>query len=96
MPEPTVSDRTDSPAVALGPTSLVLGALSAVGAWVPALAFVTLPWGFIAGALAVTFGTSGIYYARHGDGRMWTAAAGTTLGTIGLTGTVTLIWAFTA
>lgn len=96
MPEPTAPDGTDSPAVALGPTSLALGTFSAVGAWAPALAFAVLPWGFIAGALAVTFGASGIYCARHGNGRMWTAVAGTILGTTGLAGTITLIWAFTA
>ncbi|MFE2432707.1 hypothetical protein ACFXJ5_39125 [Streptomyces sp. NPDC059373] len=93
MPEPTVPDRTDTPAVALGPTALVLGAISAIGAWVPAFAFATLPWGIIAGALAVTFGAMGIHHARRGAGRLWTAIAGTTLGAIGFTGAVTLIWA---
>jgi hypothetical protein len=96
MPEPTVSDRNDTPAVALGPTALVLGVISAVGAWAPALAFATLPWAFIAGALAVTLGAAGIHHARHGAGRLWTAIAGTTLGTIGLVGAITLIWAFSA
>ncbi|MBT2510787.1 hypothetical protein J7I98_34195 [Streptomyces sp. ISL-98] len=95
MPEPTVPDRTDTPAVALGPTALVLGAFSAIGSWVPALV-PTLPWGFIAGALAVTFGAAGIHYAVHGTGRLWTAIAGTILGTVGLVGTITLIWAFSA
>lgn len=33
MPEPTVPDPTDTPAVALGPTALVLGAISAIGPW---------------------------------------------------------------
>lgn len=96
MPEPTVSDRTDTPAVALGPTALVLGAFSAICAWVPALVLATLPWGFIAGVLAVTFGAAGIHYAVHGIGRLRTAIAGTTLGTVGLVGTITLIWAFSA
>lgn len=96
MPEPTVPDRTDTPAVALGPTALVLGALSAIGAWAPALALVTLPWASIAGALAVTFGAAGIHHARHGVGRLWTALAGTTLGAIGFAGTIVLIWALSA
>ncbi|MFE4794554.1 hypothetical protein ACFRFL_05480 [Streptomyces sp. NPDC056708] len=94
MPEPTVPDPTDTPAVALGPTALVLGAISAIGAWVPALA--TFPGAIIAGALAVTLGAAGIHYARHGTGRLWTAIAGTTLGTIGVVGTITLIWAISA
>ncbi|MFI9587862.1 hypothetical protein ACIHCQ_40075 [Streptomyces sp. NPDC052236] len=96
MPEPTVPDRTDTPAVALGPTALVLGVISAAGAWAPALAFAALPWAIIAGALAVTFGAAGIHYARHGTGRLWTAIAGTTLGAIGFTGATTLIWALSA
>ncbi|MFF1913131.1 hypothetical protein ACFVYE_16150 [Streptomyces sp. NPDC058239] len=96
MPEPTVPDRTDTPAVALGPTALVLGAVSATGAWVPALVFVTLPWAFIAGALSITLGAAGIHYAHHGTGRLWTAIAGTTLGVIGLVGTIVLIRAISA
>lgn len=94
MPEPTVPDPTDTPAVALGPTALVLGAISAIGAWVPALA--TFPGAIIAGALAVTLGAAGIHYARNGTGRLWTAIAGTTLGTIGVVSTITLIWAISA
>ncbi|MFI9050820.1 hypothetical protein [Streptomyces sp. NPDC053427] len=96
MPEPTVPDRTDTPAVALGPTALVLGALSAAGAWAPALALVTFPWALIAGGLAVTFGAAGIHYARHGIGHLWAATAGTTLGALGLAGTLALFGAFGA
>ncbi|MFC6065283.1 hypothetical protein [Streptomyces ochraceiscleroticus] len=92
MAEPTAPNPTDTPAVALGPTALVLGAFSAIGAWVPPLVFVTLPWTIIAGALAVTLGATGIHHARRGAGRLWTALAGTALGAIGLIGTVTLIW----
>ncbi|MFE7354321.1 hypothetical protein ACFU8Q_14215 [Streptomyces sp. NPDC057543] len=99
MPEPTVPDPTDTPAVALGPTALVLGAISAIsaiGAWVPALAFVAFPWTILAGALAITFGAAGIHYVRRGTGRLWTAIAGTALGTIGLVGSIALIWAISA
>lgn len=91
MPEPI-----DTPAVALGPTALVLGAFSAVGAWVPTLVLATLPWAVIAGGLAVTFGAMGIHHARLGAGRMWTAVAGTALGAIGFAGTATLLWALGA
>jgi hypothetical protein len=63
---------------------------------VPVLAFASPPWAIIAGALAVTFGAAGIYHARHGTGRLWTAIAGTTLGTIGLTGPIALLWALSA
>lgn len=90
MPEPTVPDRTDTPAVALGPTALVLGVISVAGA------FVALPMMIIAGALAVTLGAAGIHYACHGVGRLWAAIAGTTLGAIGFVGTITLIWALSA
>ncbi|WP_405725400.1 hypothetical protein OG607_20865 [Streptomyces sp. NBC_01537] len=93
MPDLVVSDGSDTPAVALGPTALVLGAFSAVGAWVPALVFVTLPWALMAGALAVTFGAWGVHHARRGAGRLWTAVAGTALGAIGCAGTITLLWA---
>ncbi|GGV77552.1 hypothetical protein ABZ178_21515 [Streptomyces massasporeus] len=87
MTSSTASGDTDSPATALGPTALILGAFSAVGTW----AFL-IPWTVLAGALAVTFGTMGLHYARKGTGRLWPAAAGTTLGAIGLIGTITLIW----
>jgi hypothetical protein len=79
--------ETDTPATALGPTALVLGAFSAVGTW----AFL-IPWTVPAGALAITFGVMGMHYARQGTGRMWTAAAGTALGAVGFVGTVTLLW----
>ncbi|MFF7310494.1 hypothetical protein [Streptomyces sp. NPDC008137] len=84
----TTSTATDSPATALGPTALVLGAFSAAGTW----AFL-IPWTVLAGALAITFGAMGMHYARKGMGRLWTAAAGTTLGAVGLFGTVVLLWA---
>ncbi|MFF5977801.1 hypothetical protein ACFY78_02985 [Streptomyces olindensis] len=86
----TAPTDTGTPATALGPTALVLGAFSAVGTW----AFL-IPWTVIAGALAITFGAMGIHYARQGTGRMWTAAAGTTLGTVGFLGTVLLLWSMT-
>ncbi|ANS66343.1 hypothetical protein SLINC_4119 [Streptomyces lincolnensis] len=86
----TTPRQDDSPATALGPVALFLGLVAATGAW-PALMFATLPWSLIAGGLAVTFGASGIHYARQGIGRMWTAVAGTTLGAVGLVGVYTLI-----
>ncbi|MFI1762545.1 hypothetical protein ACH41H_10935 [Streptomyces sp. NPDC020800] len=95
MSAPTAPGRNDSPAVALGPTSLVLGAVAAVGAW-PSLMLAVLPWSFIAGPLAVTFGIAGIHYARQGVGRMGTAVAGTVLGAVGVAGFLTLIVAFAA
>ncbi|MGW1893950.1 hypothetical protein ACWCP6_27400 [Streptomyces sp. NPDC002004] len=94
MPSPTAYDATDTPATALGPTALVLGALSAPGAWLPGLALAAFPWAIITGGLAVTLGMAGVHCARLGVGRMWTATAGTTLGLIGLAGTFTLIWPF--
>ncbi|MBI0299287.1 hypothetical protein JBE04_33725 [Streptomyces sp. PRKS01-29] len=86
------SGGSDSPAVALGPTALVLGVLSAVGAWVPALVLVSLPWTIIAGGLAVALGSMGVRHARRGAGRLWVAVAGTVLGAIGFAGTATLLW----
>ncbi|MFF6915780.1 hypothetical protein [Streptomyces sp. NPDC012466] len=88
MTSSTAPEDTDSPATALGPTALVLGAFSAVGTW----AFL-FPWTVLAGALAVTFGAMGLHYARRGTGRLWPAAAGTALGAIGVVSTVTLLWA---
>ncbi|GAB2722560.1 hypothetical protein [Streptomyces bullii] len=88
MSQPTVPEQTDTPATALGPTALVLGALSAVGTWA-----YLFPWTVIAGGLAVTLGALGIHHARHGVGHLWTAAAGTTLGAMGFFGTATLLWA---
>ncbi|NEE12203.1 hypothetical protein G3M58_37840 [Streptomyces sp. SID7499] len=87
MTSSTAPGDTDSPATALGPTALILGAFSAVGTW----AFL-IPWTVLSGALAVTFGAMGLHYARKGTGRHWPAAAGTALGAIGLIGTITLIW----
>ncbi|MFG2633374.1 hypothetical protein ACGFX8_05305 [Streptomyces sp. NPDC048362] len=77
-------DDSDSPAVALGPLSVVLGAFAAAGFW-PTLMFLLFPWSLIAGGLAVTFGAMGIYYADRGLGRLWTAVVGLVLGTTGLT-----------
>ncbi|MDG4857744.1 hypothetical protein P8605_06165 [Streptomyces sp. T-3] len=93
MPQSTVPNQADEPAVALGPTALVLGAPSALGIWVPELGFAVLPLVFIAGALAVTLGLAGIHYARRGIGRMWTSLAGTVLGAVGFFGVVSLFWA---
>ncbi|MFD8230704.1 hypothetical protein ACFV20_02200 [Streptomyces sp. NPDC059696] len=87
MTSSTAPRESDSPATALGPTALVLGVFSAVGTW----AFL-FPWTVLAGALAMTFGAMGLHYARRGTGRMWPAAAGTTLGAIGFLGTATLLW----
>ncbi|MET8447995.1 hypothetical protein [Streptomyces sp. NPDC005209] len=85
--------RDDTPAVALGPLSLILGVIAALGTW-PTLAFFMLPWSIITGGLAITFGIAGIHYARRGIGGMGTAVAGTTLGAIGLAGVLTLLAAF--
>ncbi|MCD7440036.1 hypothetical protein K4B79_17610 [Streptomyces lincolnensis] len=82
--------QDDSPATALGPVALFLGLVAATGAW-PALMAATLPWSVMAGGLAVTFGATGIHYARQGIGRMWTAVTGTTLGAVGLAGVYTLV-----
>ncbi|MFG2291485.1 hypothetical protein ACGFOU_36100 [Streptomyces sp. NPDC048595] len=87
MPKSNVPDRTDTPAVALGPTALVLGIISALGA-MPELMVVLFPWDVIAGGLAVTFGAVGIHYARNGTGRLWSAIAGITLGAIGFAGVI--------
>ena len=84
MSAPTAPGHSDSPAVALGPTSLVFGIVSAAAVW-PTLTFVLLPWSILAGGLAVTFGLTGMHYARQGVGRMWSATAGTALGATGLT-----------
>ena len=94
MTEPTVADRTDTPAVALGPTALVLGVISAVGAWTPWLVFLMLPWTIITGGLAVALGAIGIHHARRGAGRLWTAVAGTVLGSLGLAGILALLFVF--
>lgn len=94
MREPVSTGRSDTPATALGPTAVVLGALSTVGALAPALTFVLFPWSILAGGLALTFGASGIHYARHGVGRLWTAVLGTALGGIGFGGVLSLFLAF--
>ncbi|MBL1085951.1 hypothetical protein JK359_28970 [Streptomyces actinomycinicus] len=83
MPASTTTDRTDTPAGALGPTALVFGALAAAGLW-PTLTFGLLPWTLMAGGLAVTFGLMGVHHARRGAGRMVTSVTGAVLGTIGL------------
>lgn len=84
--------RSNSPGVGLGPTAVVLGVFSVVGAWVPALAIVTLPLTIIGGALAAVLGAMGIHHARRGVGRLWAAVAGTALGVVGFVGSTTLIW----
>ncbi|MFM9371499.1 hypothetical protein [Streptomyces sp. Da 82-17] len=76
----TAPTRSDSPAVALGPTALVLGVLSTVGLWVPELFVVTLPWTIIGGGLGLTLGLAGIHQARLGVGRMWASVVGTVAG----------------
>ncbi|MFV0126384.1 hypothetical protein ACLGI4_01465 [Streptomyces sp. HMX112] len=86
MPEPTRPDRSDTPAVALGPTALALGAASV------AVAHVMFPWAILSGALAVTLGAAGIHHARQGTGRLWIAITGTALGGLGFTGATTLLW----
>ncbi|MFC9505129.1 hypothetical protein [Streptomyces sp. NPDC057002] len=86
MSNATTPEGTDTPATALGPTALVLGAFSAAGTW----AFL-IPWTVIAGALAVTFGAMGTHYARQGVGRMWISATGAVLGALGFIGTVVLL-----
>ncbi|MEU8876145.1 hypothetical protein AB0D24_34395 [Streptomyces javensis] len=96
MSESTVSGagRSESPAVALGPTALVLGVFSVVSAWVPPLVLFTLPWTIIAGALAVVLGAMGVHHARRGAGRLWIAVAGTGSGAVGFVGVTALLWSF--
>ncbi|MGW3360094.1 hypothetical protein ACWDFL_32600 [Streptomyces bungoensis] len=93
MLAPTTSDPDGTPAVALGPTALAFGIIAAPGAW-PGLVFALLPWSWIAGGLAVTFGLAGIHHARRGTGRMWPAVAGTFLGFLGLAGFFVLLAVF--
>ncbi|MFE7270930.1 hypothetical protein [Streptomyces sp. NPDC057623] len=90
MREPTAAAQQDSPAVALGPTALAFGVIAAL------TSFVISPFALIAGGLAVTFGAAGMHYARQGVGRMWPAALGTVLGTVGLLGIAALFGAFGA
>ncbi|MCG0286890.1 hypothetical protein [Streptomyces sp. PSAA01] len=84
--------RSDSPGVGLGPTAVVLGVFSVAGAWVPALAMVTLPLAIIGGALGAVLGAMGIHHARRGVGRLWAAIAGTALGVVGFLGSTAVIW----
>ncbi|OIK25016.1 hypothetical protein [Streptomyces malaysiense] len=80
MPDHITPSRNDSPATLLGPTALVLGAVSAVGICPLLMLF---PLTELAGALALTFGLAGVHHARRGLGRMWPAATGTVLGAAG-------------
>ncbi|MFH8533785.1 hypothetical protein ACH4GE_35860 [Streptomyces tendae] len=93
MSEPTTPESDDTPAVALGPTSLILGTMAAVGAW-PTLLFVAFPWTLLSGALSVTFGVAGLYYACHGVGRRWVSGVGTLLGAIALAGVLAFLAGF--
>jgi hypothetical protein len=88
MRDPIVAAQQDSPAVALGPTALVFGVIAVL------TSFVISPFALIAGGLAVTFGAAGMHYARQGVGRMWPAALGIMLGTVGLLGIAALLGAF--
>ncbi|MCF1594067.1 hypothetical protein [Streptomyces muensis] len=90
MRDPIVVARQDSPAVALGPTALVLGVIAAL------TSFVFAPFALIAGGLAVTLGAAGMHHARQGVGRMWTATLGTLLGTVGVLGIAALLGAWSA
>ncbi|MFI0773979.1 hypothetical protein [Streptomyces sp. NPDC021212] len=98
MPVPATARRTDTPAVALGPTAVVLGVFSVVGVLaivgvLPSLLLsFTLPLVPIAGGLAVALGVMGIHHARRGAGRLWTAIAGTALGGLGFGGVVALLF----
>ncbi|MFJ1995098.1 hypothetical protein [Streptomyces asiaticus] len=99
MSESTASGagRSESPGVALGPTALVLGVLSAVGAlgaFGSTLVLIALPWTIIAGALAIVLGAMGVHHARRGVGRLWVAVTGTGLGAVGFFGTTALLWSF--
>ncbi|MFE3637051.1 hypothetical protein [Streptomyces sp. NPDC059168] len=95
MSAPTAPNPGDTPAVALGPTALVLGIIAAPG-FCPGLMFAVMPWSWLAGGLAVTFGLAGIRYARLGVGRMWPAVTGTALGFLGLSGVFVLMVAYSA
>jgi hypothetical protein len=90
MRAPVVAAQQDSPAVALGPTALVLGVIAVLAS------FALFPFALIAGGLAVTFGAAGMHYARQGVGRMWPATLGAVLGTVGLLGIAALFGAFGA
>ncbi|MFF8731326.1 hypothetical protein ACF073_33310 [Streptomyces sp. NPDC015171] len=83
MSAETAQGPSDTPAGALGPTSMVLGTVAAAGVW-PTLTFLLMPVMLIAGGLAVAFGLTGIHHARRNGGRLWTSVTGTVLGTTGL------------
>ncbi|MEU2712073.1 hypothetical protein [Streptomyces sp. NPDC007205] len=93
MARSTASAGTDSPATLLGPTALGLGGAAAAGLC-PWLTFGLIPVMLIGGALAVVFGLTGIHYALRGIGRLWTAATGAVLGTIGFAYPFVLFLAF--
>ncbi|KUN03092.1 hypothetical protein AQI95_24320 [Streptomyces yokosukanensis] len=82
MSRTSTPEGADAPATLLGPTALGLGLAAAAGLC-PLLTFGLLPVMLICGGLAVTFGLTGIHYARRGIGRLWTATTGTVLGAIG-------------
>ncbi|NBE51801.1 hypothetical protein [Streptomyces boluensis] len=86
----SATNPSDSPAVALGPTSLVFGTIAAAGFWGPWQGLGMLPVTIIAGGLAITFGATGMHYARTGIGRMWTTTLGTVLGVASFANTVWL------
>ncbi|MFC8567892.1 hypothetical protein ACFUIW_19240 [Streptomyces sp. NPDC057245] len=96
MPEPLTPRPADTPAVLLGPAALTLGVVSVTPAFVllasAALAFLVVPWAVVAGALAVVLGATGVHHARRGNGRTWTAVAGTALGVVGFVGTAAVFW----
>ncbi|MGW7054457.1 hypothetical protein [Streptomyces sp. NPDC054887] len=86
MPQSTTPDQSDTPAVALGPTAVVLGIFAVAGLWTPAILFAVL-----AGPLALIAGVAGIHYARHGTGRMRTAITGTVLGAAAFGSSITVV-----
>ncbi|OEJ23212.1 hypothetical protein AS594_00450 [Streptomyces agglomeratus] len=92
MPQPTTPGPADTPAVALGPTAVVLGVFAVVGLWTPAFMFAVIAG--IAGPLAVIAGVAGIHYAYQGTGRLWTAITGTILGAAGFGSSITVVGMF--
>ncbi|MEV6117101.1 hypothetical protein AB0L59_32620 [Streptomyces sp. NPDC052109] len=82
MAESTRPDGADSPAILLAPTALGLGIAAAAGLF-PWLTLGLTPVMLVAGALAFTFGLTGIHYALRGIGRLWMAATGAVLGALG-------------
>lgn len=77
------ADCDATPAAALGPVSLFLGLMAAVG-FVPWLTLFMIPLMVIGGGLAVTFGLMGLHYAGRGIGRRWITVTGTVLGVLAL------------